>query len=322
MRLLVTGGCGFIGSNFIQYILNKYPDYVVTTVDKLTYAGSPVNLGKWLGDPRCVLKKFDINSLKMEKEVMFSDIVVHFAAESHVDNSIKSADEFIKTNISGTYNIIKYAARFKKRFHHISTDEVFGSLDLDSSDKFNEETSYQPRNPYSASKAASDHFVRAFYETHGLRMTVSNCSNNYGPYQNIEKFIPKAIVKILNGEKVPVYGDGKNVRDWLYVEDHCRAIDLILHEGKIGETYCVGGMSGDISNLKILEIIAKIMGYQLNHVVKYVPDRLGHDRKYAIDWSKINKELGWKPKFELEENLKKTIDWYTKNKKWYKDQII
>jgi len=305
MKILVTGGCGFIGTNFVNYMLKKYPTYSIVNIDKITYAGNDNNLFEWMMNPRYKWLKFDINSPRIKKYVEDCDIIVHFAAETHVDRSIISADEFIHTNVSGTLNLLKMALQFNKRFHHISTDEVFGSLSLDSAEIFNEKTHYAPRNPYAASKAASDHLVRSFYETYKLDTTISNCSNNYGPYQNKEKFLPKTILNILKGIKVPVYGDGLNVRDWVYVEDHCRAIDMIIHHGRIGGTYCVSGMKEDWNNLKIISVVAELMGKKLDDVIKFVPDRLGHDRKYAVDWSKIHRELGWEPQFEIKENLLK-----------------
>ncbi|MEK7635224.1 MAG: dTDP-glucose 4,6-dehydratase [Patescibacteria group bacterium] len=311
MKLVVTGGCGFIGTNFIHYILNKYPDYSVINIDKITYAGHPENLEIWENNPRYKLVLMDINDEKVENFIKECDTIVHFAAESHVDNSILSADEFIKTNVNGTYNLLKYALKYKKRFHHISTDEVFGSLPLDSKKKFNETTRYNPRNPYSASKASADHLVRCYFETYGLPVTISNCSNNYGPYQNKGSFLPKVILNILSGQKVPVYGDGLNVRDWIFVEDHCSAIDLIIHNGVIGETYCIGGLLADYNNLTILNMVADILKQDsIQNLFEFVPDRIGHDRRYAVDWSKIHRELGWKPKCNFEESLIKTVNWY------------
>lgn len=319
MNLLVTGGAGFIGSNFILYWLKKYPQDKIVNLDKLTYAGNLENLKSVEKNPNYEFVQGDIcnwqlvNSLTQKTEV-----VVHFAAESHVDRSIADPAPFIKTNIEGTYVLLEAALKNKiKRFHHISTDEVFGALPLKSKEKFNEKTNYNPRSPYSASKAASDHLVRAYNTTYNLPTTISNCSNNFGPYQFPEKLIPLAITNILEGKKVPIYGDGLYVRDWLYVEDHCRALDLILHKGKIGETYFIGGLTEDISNLEVIKKILKIMGKD-ESFIEYVKDRPGHDRRYAIDWSKINRELGWQPKYSFDEALKKTVNWYIKNQSWWK----
>ncbi|MCG2689395.1 GDP-mannose 4,6-dehydratase, partial [Candidatus Parcubacteria bacterium] len=245
----------------------------------------------------------------------------HFAAESHVDRSIVDSTPFITTNVLGTQVLLDATLKNKvKRFHHISTDEVFGSLDITSPEKFRESTPYDPRSPYSASKASSDHLVRAFYHTFGLPITISNCSNNFGPNQYPEKLIPLAITNLLQGEKVPVYGDGKNIRDWLFVEDHVRAIDLILRKGQIGQTYCVGGQKEkEYSNLEVVrEIISQMSpGDSLESHIEFVTDRLGHDRKYAVDWSKIERELGWKPQFSFKEQLKNTISWYKENTSWW-----
>jgi dTDP-glucose 4,6-dehydratase len=246
------------------------------------------------------------------------DIVVHFAAETHVDRSILNASDFVRTNINGTYTLLEVCKNLHiKRFHHVSTDEVYGSLELNTKDKFSELTPYNPRSPYSASKAGSDHFVRSYFHTFGLPVTISNCSNNYGPFHFPEKLIPLAITNILEGQKVPVYGDGLYVRDWLYVEDHCRALDLILKKGRIGETYCIGGMNQDIANIDIIKKIISIMGKD-EAVIEYVKDRPGHDRRYAIDWSKIQNELGWKPQYDFDTYIKKTIQWYENNISWWK----
>jgi len=319
MKLLVTGGAGFIGSNFIIYWLKKYPRDLIINLDKLTYAGNLENLKSVEKNSNYQFVKGDITNKKLVDSLMKKvDTVVHFAAESHVDRSILDPAPFIKTNIEGTYVLLEAALANKiKRFHHISTDEVFGSLPLNSKKKFNEKTPYAPRSPYSASKAASDHLVRAYHITYNLPITISNCSNNFGPYQFPEKLIPLAITNLLEGKKVPIYGDGLYVRDWLYVEDHCRAIDLILHKGKIGETYFIGGLTEDISNLEVIKKIIKMMGKD-DSMIEFVKDRPGHDRRYAIDWSKIKKELGWKPKYNFDTALKMTIDWYIKNQDWWK----
>jgi len=320
MKLLVTGGAGFIGSNFILYWLKKYPQDKIVNLDKLTYAGNLENLKSVEKNPNYEFVQGDIcnpqlvNSLINNNQI---DTIVHFAAESHVDRSILDPAPFIKTNIEGTYVLLEAALKNKlKRFHHISTDEVFGALPLETKEKFNDLTPYHPRSPYSASKAASNHLVHAYYTTYNLPVTISNCSNNYGPYQFPEKLIPLAITNVLEGKKVPVYGDGLYVRDWLYVEDHCQAIDLILQKGKIGETYLIGGLTVDISNIEIVKKILKIMKKDESEI-EFVKDRPGHDRRYAIDWSRINKELSWKPEHNFDEYLALTINWYINNKAWW-----
>ena len=321
MNLLVTGGAGFIGSNFILYWLKKYPQDKILNLDKLTYAGNLENLKTVENNLNYAFVKGDICNLSLIDSLIKKyniDTIVHFAAESHVDRSIMDPAPFIKTNVEGTYILLEAALKNKiKRFHHISTDEVFGALPLNSKEKFNEKTAYNPRSPYSASKAASDHLVRAYYVTYGLPITLSNCSNNYGPYQFPEKLIPLAITNIIEGKKVPIYGDGLYVRDWLYVEDHCKALDLILHKGKVGETYFIGGLTEDINNIEVVRKILKIMGRDESYI-EYVKDRPGHDRRYAIDWSKINRELSWKPEVDFDTGLKLTVDWYLKNQDWWK----
>jgi len=322
MKLLVTGGAGFIGSNFILYWMKKYPQDKIVNLDKLTYAGNLENLKTVEKNPNYIFVHEDIcnlqsvNSLIEKYEI---EVIVHFAAESHVDRSISDPAPFVQTNIVGTYTLLEAALKNKvKRFHHISTDEVFGHLELNSKDKFNDKTPYDPRSPYSASKAASDHLVRAYYITYNLPITISNCSNNFGPYQFPEKLIALAITNILEGKKVPVYGDGLYVRDWLYVEDHCRAVDLILHKGKIGETYLVGGLTEEILNIEVVKKVLNFMGKDKD-VIEYVRDRPGHDRRYAIDWTKINQELGWKPSHDFNTSLKQTVDWYINNQEWWKE---
>ena len=318
MRLLVTGGAGFIGSNFILYWLKKYPQDTVVNLDKLTYAGNLLNLSEFKDNPSYKFVKGDICDRKtVDMAIKDCDIVVHFAAESHVDRSILDPSPFIKTNVEGTHILLEASLQHKIRlFHHVSTDEVFGSLPLDSDKKFTLETCYDPRSPYSASKAASDHLVRAYYTTYNLPVTISNCSNNFGPYQFPEKVIPVAITNLLEDKKIPVYGDGLYVRDWLYVEDHCRAIDLVLEKGKIGETYCVGGLTEDINNLEVVKKILKLLDKDETHI-EFVKDRPGHDRRYALDWSKIKTELGWEPHYSFDEALQKTVDWYKENKTWW-----
>jgi dTDP-glucose 4,6-dehydratase len=320
MRILVTGGAGFIGSNFILYWINKYPKDEIVNLDKLTYAGNLENLKSVENNPRYKFIHGDICDGDTVNKVMRNiDVVVHFAADSHVDRSIIDPDPFIKTNIQGTYVLLKTALNNKiKRFHHISTDEVFGSLDLKSKIKFNEKTQYNPNSPYSASKAGSDHLVRAFYMTYGLPVSISNCSNNYGPYQFPEKLISLAITNIIENIKIPIYGDGLYIRDWIYVMDHCKAIDLILKKGSVGETYLIGGLTKDISNVDVIKKILAIMNKDEKNI-EFVKDRPGHDRKYCVDWKKINKELGWVPQESFESGLKKTVKWYIDNPKWWKN---
>jgi len=319
MKLLVTGGAGFIGSNFILYWLKKYPQDKIINLDKLTYAGNLENLKSVEKNPNYEFIQGDICDPKLVNSLTEKvDTIVHFAAESHVDRSIFDPAPFIKTNIEGTYVLLESALKNKvKRFHHISTDEVFGALELNSTIKFNDLSPYNPHSPYSASKASSDHLIRAYFDTYQLPITISNCSNNFGPYQFPEKLIPLAITNIIEGKKVPIYGDGLYVRDWLYVEDHCKAIDLILNKGKIGETYLVGGLTEDVSNLEIIKKILKIMGKDESEI-EYVKDRPGHDRRYAVDWSRINKELGWKPNYGFDEYLEQTISWYKNNQEWWR----
>jgi dTDP-glucose 4,6-dehydratase len=318
MRLLVTGGAGFIGANFIHYWIQNHPEDEIVNIDKLTYAGNPENLSGIAQRPGYRFIHADITDATAVNSAMKGvDSVVHFAAESHVDRSISEPSPFITTNVLGTYTLLESALHASvKRFHHISTDEVFGSLELGSKDKFNETTRYDPHSPYSASKASSDHLVRAYFHTYGLPVTISNCSNNFGPYQFPEKFIALAITNLIKGKKVPVYGDGKNVRDWLYVEDHCRAIDMILSRGRSGETYCIGGLTEDTDNLTVLGKILRLMKKD-DISMEFVKDRPGHDRRYAIDWTKIHSELGWSPRHDFDTYLEKTIAWYTENRSWW-----
>jgi len=322
MKLFVTGGAGFIGSNFIRYWLKNYPEDSIVNFDKLTYAGNLENLSDIEANSHYTFVKGDICDAAAVNEAMKgSEVVVHFAAETHVDRSILSAAPFIQTNIVGTFVLLEAAlAQNIKRFHHISTDEVFGALELGTSAKFNETTPYNPRSPYSASKASSDHLVRSYNITYGLPTTISNCSNNYGPYMFPEKLFALAITHLIEGQKVPVYGDGLYVRDWLYVEDHARAIDRILHDGKVGETYFIGGLVDDISNLDAIKTILKLMGKN-EDMLEYVKDRPGHDRRYAVDWSKMQNELGWSPSVTLEEGLRKMIEWYKNNEPWWKSLL-
>jgi dTDP-glucose 4,6-dehydratase len=317
MKLLVTGGAGFIGSNFIHFILKKYPTYSVVNLDALTYAGNLENVKEWENDSRYTFVKGDICDAKLVDDLVRDvDVIVHFAAESHVDRSILDAKSFVQTNVIGTQVLLDAALHNgKKRFHHVSTDEVFGAL-KPQDEPFSETTPYDPRSPYSASKAGSDHLVRAYFHTHQLPITISNCSNNYGFYHFPEKLIPLAITNLIEGKKVPVYGDGMQVRDWLFVEDHCRAIDIIVHKGTIGETYCVGGAS-ERANIDIVKQLLILMNRGEENI-EYVTDRPGHDRRYAINFSKIHNELGWQPAVTLEEGLKKTVDWFVANEDWWK----
>lgn len=317
MKLLVTGGAGFIGANFILYWRKTHPGDHIVNLDALTYAGNPDNLQALSTDEGYTFVRGDIRERETVRHAMRgADTVVHFAAESHVDRSIMNPSEFVETNVLGTQVLLDAALDAKvTRFHHISTDEVFGSLERDSGTRFRADTPYAPRSPYAASKAASDHLVRAYFHTYGLPVTISNCSNNFGPYQFPEKLIPLAVTNILEGRKVPVYGDGLQVRDWLYVEDHCRAIDRILADGKAGETYLIGGMTQSITNLDVVRRIATLMGR--DDMVEFVKDRPGHDQRYAIDWSETEKSLGWRPQADFETYLKHTIAWYTDNRTWW-----
>ncbi|NTW89963.1 MAG: dTDP-glucose 4,6-dehydratase [Candidatus Moranbacteria bacterium] len=318
MKLLVTGGAGFIGSNFVHHVLREHPEDEVVVLDLLTYAGNLENLKEAERNPRYRFVKGDIaDSEVVDPLVAECDAVVHFAAESHVDRSIIEPAAFVRTNVIGTQVLLDAARNHRgKRFHHVSTDEVFGALGPNDA-PFSEVTPYDPRSPYSASKAGSDHLVRAYFHTYGLPVTISNCSNNYGPYHFPEKLIPLSITNLLEGKNVPVYGDGKQVRDWLHVEDHCRAIDLVLRKGGIGETYCVGG-NGERENIDIVRTLLDILG-QSEDRIEYVKDRPGHDRRYAIDFSKIRNELGWEPSVTLDEGLRQTVEWFKAHEEWWKD---
>ncbi len=316
--LLVTGGAGFIGANFILHWLKQHSEDKVINLDVLTYAGNLANLSSITSHPSYRFVHGSINDKQLVTELMTeADVVVHFAAETHVDRSISSPGVFLQTNVVGTYELLE-AARVAQvsHFHHISTDEVFGSLPLDSDAQFSETTAYDPRSPYSASKASSDHLVRAFGETYGLPYTITNCSNNYGEYQFPEKLIPLAITNLTEGKPVPIYGDGKQVRDWLYVQDHCTAIEAVLLHGKLQETYLVGGLTEDIPNIAVVQQILKLMG-KPESMIEHVQDRAGHDRRYSVDWSKIEHELGWKPAVSFAEGLQKTIDWYLEHPEWW-----
>jgi len=317
MKLLITGGLGFIGTNFIRYWFEKHPDDSIVNLDKVTYAANPANLTEFEGKSNYKFIKGDICDIETCKLAMDGvDLIVHFAAETHVDRSIDEPAVFLHTNVLGTYNLLACAKEKNIRFHHISTDEVFGALELDDPNKFTEKTVYNPRSPYSAAKASSDLLVRSFFTSFELPITISNCSNNYGPYQSPEKLIPRMITNILTGQKVKLYGDGLNVRDWLHVLDHCRAIEAIVTKGKIGETYVVGGLDKDINNLELTKTVLKMMGKSEDQI-EFVSDRPGHDRRYAVNFSKIKNELGWSPQYTFQDGMKATIDWYTKNEKWW-----
>jgi len=317
MKLLVTGGAGFIGSNFIHYWLKNHPEDDIINIDALTYAGNLSSLDDIADNPHYTFVKGDITDVDLVDSLVGDvDIIVHFAAESHVDRSILNSADFVRTNVEGTRVLLDVAKRHGGiRFHHISTDEVFGALAMDGS-KFSEDTPYDPRSPYSASKAASDHLVRAYFHTHNLPVTISNCSNNYGPYQYPEKLIPLFITNLIDDASVPVYGEGKNVRDWIHVDDHNRGIDLILSKGKLGETYCLGGDS-EQSNLQITKNILSLMD-KSEKMIEYVEDRSGHDLRYAIDFSKAKRELGWEPQINFVDGLAQTVDWYRKHESWWR----
>jgi len=315
MIILVTGGAGFIGSNFILYMMKKYPEYKIVNFDALTYCGNLRNLESVQDNPNYTFVKGDVT----DRDLVFDtvkdvDLIVHFAAESHVDRSIMDSGPFIKANVMGTQVLLDAANKHGKRMHHVSTDEVFGELGPDDP-AFNEETCYAPRNPYSATKAAADHLVRAYHLTHGLPITISNCSNNYGAYQFPEKVIPLFVSNLNTGKKVPVYGKGLQVRDWIHVEDHCKGIDAVVHKGRIGETYCLGGKNSEISNIELTKKLIAAMG-KGEDMIEFVKDRAGHDARYSIDYSKAKEELGWEPTIDLETGLKMTVDWYLANQAW------
>ena len=331
--ILLTGTAGFIGSNFVPYFLEKYPEYNLINLDLLTYAGNLENLQECEGNPRYKFIKGDICNRELI-EFIFNEYdiqgVIHFAAESHVDNSIKNPGVFIQTNVNGTFTLLDAAYKYWMekpftwkpkyqdcRFHHISTDEVYGTLSLDPSDLFTESTPYAPNSPYSASKASSDMIVRSYQETYGMDTVITNCSNNYGPKQHDEKLIPTIIRRALAGESIPIYGDGKNIRDWLYVLDHCKGIDLVYHTGKTGEVYNIGGRN-ERTNLQIVDAITTILdqrvpkGKSYKELITFVEDRAGHDRRYAIDATKLESELGWKADENFDTGIVKTVEWYLK----------
>ncbi|HBG61926.1 MAG: dTDP-glucose 4,6-dehydratase [Omnitrophica WOR_2 bacterium GWF2_38_59] len=312
--LLVTGGAGFIGSNFIIYMLDKYPNHKIINFDVLTYAGNLDNLRSVENNRNYKFVKGDISNGQYVAAIMKEvDYVIHFAAESHVDRSIEGPEIFVKTNVLGTQVLLDHAKANKiKKFVHVSTDEVYGSLGK--TGYFTESTPISPNSPYSASKAGSDLIVRSYYETFGFPAVITRCSNNYGPFQFPEKLIPLMITNALENKPLPVYGDGMNVRDWLYVEDHCSAIDRVLHDGKLGEVYNIGG-NNEWHNIDIVKLILKELN-KPETLIKYVEDRLGHDRRYAIDAAKIKNELGWEPSVQFEEGIKKTIQWYLDNDEW------
>lgn len=322
MKIFVTGGAGFIGSNFVYYMLGKHPDYEIVCLDCLTYAGNMETLEDALKNPKFKFVKIDITDRENVYKLFETekpDIVVNFAAESHVDRSIVNPEIFLKTNILGTQVLMDACRKYGiTRYHQVSTDEVYGDLPLDRPDLFfTEETPIHTSSPYSASKASADLLVLAYHRTYGLPVTISRCSNNYGPYHFPEKLIPLMIANVLNDKPLPVYGDGKNVRDWLYVEDHCSAIDLIIHNGRVGEVYNIGGHN-EKTNLEVVETIIRTLG---KGEIKFVKDRAGHDRRYAIDPAKIHRELGWLPQTTFEDGIRRTIDWYLTHKEWW-ERII
>jgi len=316
MKLLVTGGAGFIGSNFIHYWLERCPEDQILNLDILSYAGNKDNLKVVEDKSNYEFVQGDIKDASLVKGLVGDvDLIVNFAAETHVDRSIEEAKSFIQTNVEGTWVLLEAAKEKGIRFHHISTDEVFGSLDF-SDPPFSEKTPYDPRSPYSASKAAADHLVRAYHHTFGLPITISNCSNNYGPYQHPEKLIPLFVTNLIEGKPVPVYGKGRNIRDWIHVQDHNKGVEKIIKSGKIGETYCLGG-GKELSNLEITHKILDLLGAS-EESIEYVTDRPGHDLRYAIDYSKAKEELAWQPEKDFEQGLAETIAWYQENPDWWR----
>jgi len=319
MKYLVTGGAGFIGSNFIHYILGKYPDAEIINLDKLTYAGNLENLKDFENNPRYKFVQGDIADSKIVNELVPQvAVIVNFAAETHVDRSIMGPEAFVHTNVLGTQVLLEAARKNgNKRFHHISTDEVYGSIPLESDEKWTEQSPYRPRSPYSASKAASDMLCRAYFTTYGLPVTITNCANNVGPFMYPEKFLSLAITNLLEGKNVPVYGEGKQVREWLHVLDHCSAIDLVIQNGRAGETYFVGPDGKHMNNLDTIKKVLQIMNLPQTRI-EFVKDRPGHDAKYALDTTKIKNELGWLPKFSVDQTLKDAVEWYQDNQDWWK----
>jgi dTDP-glucose 4,6-dehydratase len=316
MKVLITGGAGFIGSNFVHYTLGARPDAEVTVLDALTYAGSMASLAGIEDRIRFVQGDVADESV-VEPLVRESDVVVHFAAESHNDNSLADPSPFIRTNLVGTFTLLEAVRRHDVRYHHISTDEVYGDLELDDPKKFTEDTPYTPSSPYSASKAGSDHLVRAWVRSFGLRGTISNCSNNYGPRQHVEKFIPRQITNVIDGIRPKLYGDGLNVRDWIHVDDHNDAVWTIIDRGRIGETYLIGA-NGELNNRDVIAMILELMGQEPD-AYDHVTDRSGHDRRYAIEAGKLRTELGWTPRFEsFRDGLAATIEWYRGHEEWWR----
>ncbi|MBS5401015.1 MAG: dTDP-glucose 4,6-dehydratase [Bifidobacterium sp.] len=315
-NIIVTGGCGFIGSNFVHYVVRNHPETHVTVLDALTYAGNIENIAG-LPENRVEFVHGNIcDADLLDKIVPGHDAIVHYAAESHNDNSIADPEPFLRTNVEGTYRLLEVARKYDVRYHHISTDEVYGDLALDDPARFTEETPYHPSSPYSSTKAASDLLVRAWVRTFGVQATISNCSNNYGPYQHVEKFIPRQITNILTGVRPKLYGDGLNVRDWIHTDDHSSAVWTILTSGRIGETYLIGA-DGERNNLTVLRDILEMMGRDSDDF-DWVKDRPGHDRRYAIDSTKLRTELGWKPEHtDFREGLEHTIRWYEENRAWW-----
>ena len=317
-RILVTGGAGFIGANFVHQTLRTLPQHELTVLDALTYAGSRANLNGVLDSIRFVEGSI-VDEATVERLVRESDVVVHFAAESHNDNSLEDPSPFIETNLVGTFRILQAVRKHEKRLHHVSTDEVYGDLELGDPEKFSESTPYNPSSPYSASKAGSDMLVRAWVRSYGIHATISNCSNNYGAYQHVEKFIPRQITNVLCGEPPKLYGEGLNVRDWIHVDDHNRAVHAILERGRSGETYLIGA-DGERNNRQVIEMILEALGKEPGAYEK-VRDRAGHDLRYAIDYTKLRQELGWRPEYtEFAEGLRQTVDWYATHEDWWRPQ--
>jgi len=317
VKLLVTGGAGFIGSNFVRHVHRERPDWEIVVYDLLTYAGDRRNIA---GLERVELVRADIcDEPRIDRAVGRCDAVVHFAAESHNDNSLQSPEPFVQTNLVGTYQVLEAVRRHEKRLHHISTDEVYGDLELDDPGKFTPDTPYNPSSPYSSTKAGSDLLVRAWVRSFGVQATISNCSNNYGPYQHVEKFIPRQITEIVEGRRPKLYGAGQNVRDWIHTSDHSSGVLTILERGRIGETYLIGA-DGELSNRRVVELILQLMGRDPGDF-DHVNDRPGHDLRYAIDASKLREELGWRPRYQdFEHGLAATIDWYRENADWWRPQ--
>jgi dTDP-glucose 4,6-dehydratase len=315
-NIIVTGGCGFIGSNFVHYVVDNHPETHVTVLDALTYAGNIENIAGLPGDRVDFVHGDICDAQLLDKLVPGHDAIVHYAAESHNDNSIANPEPFVKTNVEGTFRLLETARNYGIRYHHVSTDEVYGDLALDDPSRFTEATPYHPSSPYSSTKAASDLLVRAWFRTYGVRMTISNCSNNYGPYQHVEKFIPRQITNILEGTRPKLYGNGRNVRDWIHTEDHSRAVWTILTKGRIGETYLIGA-DGERDNITVLRDILRVMGKDPDDF-DHVKDRPGHDRRYAIDSTKLRTELGWRPQHtDFDTGLRQTIEWYTRHRSWW-----